>query len=151
MKILKHPHPTLVKKAEPITHITTDIITLAGNMLFTMNENKGIGLAAPQVDKLLQLIVVDTRAVEPTGSLEFLINPVILNKEGEASIDEGCLSFSKKKTVKVPRAATIQVEFTGLDNKKVTKVFTGITAICVQHEIDHLLGITMDHYEDKNA
>ena len=148
MKILKHPHPSLSKTAERINHVNSDIITLAGNMLYTMNENGGLGLAAPQVDKLLQLIVIDTRQVEPNGSLEFIVNPVITNKEGEASIDEGCLSFKKGKTVKIPRAAKITVDFIGLDNKPVTKTFEGITAICVAHEMDHLIGKTLADYEN---
>lgn len=147
MKIVKYPAKILMEPTKPIDFITPEVFTLAGEMLYTMDREGAIGLAAPQVGKDISLFVMDTRKTETNGILEFFVNPVITKREGTYTIDEGCLSFPRGKTVKVPRAAKITVEYLGLDRKKKTIELENISAVCAAHEIDHLLGVTMNKYE----
>jgi len=147
MKIVKYPNPVLNKVCKPVDNINKDILSLAGEMLVTMADAGGIGLAAPQVDKEISMFIIDTRNVEDGGILEVFINPEIKGSRGINSIAEGCLSFPKDKTVRVQRAAEIDIEYTNLHKKRITKTLKGITAICAMHENDHLLGITFNKYE----
>jgi len=146
LKIYKYPDPILTQVCKPITKITPQLQSFAGLMMATMVENKGIGLAAPQVGKDIRLIVVDTKPVDVNGHTMVLFNPEILNKEGSCSIEEGCLSIPGEKR-KVDRAAKIRVRYISILGQEVEKDFEGITAICVQHEMDHLDGILMVDYD----
>ncbi len=153
LEVLKFPDPRLRKLSQPIGEMTEELKAFAADMLETMRDERGIGLAAPQVNNLIRLILVDTRPqkdgrYETSGMTELeqkieqpltLFNPVITKKEGETTYDEGCLSVpGYYETVK--RFDYIEVEALGLDGQKIELKVDGLTAICIQHEIDHLDG-----------
>lgn len=125
----------LREKAVPVKEITPNIVKLLDNMLDTLYDANGVGLAAPQVGVSKRVVVIDVGE----GPME-LINPVIVEKEGEDTDDEGCLSIPGT-TGQVTRAAKVKVE--ALNRKGETQVIegTGLLARCLQHEIDHLEGV----------
>jgi peptide deformylase len=112
-------------------------------MAETMYAAPGIGLAAPQVDRHVRLIVVDVS--EDKNALRTFINPRIIAREGEAVHEEGCLSVPGIYD-KVTRSERIRVEALGLDGKPFTLDADGLLAVCVQHEIDHLDGKVFVEY-----
>ena len=91
-EILKIGHPTLAKKAAPVTAIDEDLVRLAGDMVETLHAAPGVGLAAPQVDVSRRLIVVDLSIGEDPEDLIILVNPEIVDQEGQIVCEEGCLS-----------------------------------------------------------
>lgn len=137
MKLHIHGRESLRKRAAEIPEITPEIKKLAGDMFETMYYNDGIGLAAPQVGVSLQIAVIHVPR-EETGKM-VLINPVILERSGSVTIDEGCLSVPGI-TASVKRAEEVTVEFTTLAGKRKRKSCKGLTALAVQHEVDHLEG-----------
>lgn len=153
LEVLKFPDPRLRKLSLPIESVTPELKKFAEDMLETMGEQNGIGLAAPQVNNLVRLILVDTRpkvdgryALEEMTDLEqqlsqpmTLFNPVVVKKVGETTYDEGCLSVpGYYETVK--RFELIDVEALDINGAKVSFQVDGLTSICIQHEIDHLDG-----------
>lgn len=145
--ILIHPDPRLKKSCDLITDITAEIEVLAMDMLQTMYDAPGIGLAAPQVGVLQRLIVMDCekRADAPPVPM-VLINPVVLwTSEDMSTYDEGCLSIPDQYA-EVDRPAQVRVGWTGLDGVEHEQQFEGLWATCVQHEIDHLNGRLFIHY-----
>ncbi len=144
-EIYTYPHWVLNTKTEAIETCTEQIKELAQDMHETMNKNKGIGLAAPQVGELYQLITVDIHNEEESTGPITLLNPCIQKKEGSREIEEACLSLPGYHG-KVKRASKIVV--TGMDLQEQKQEFEaeGLFAVCLQHEIDHLNGITLlDH------
>jgi peptide deformylase len=137
LHILQYPHPGLREKAQPITVFEKSITILANNMLETMYQAPGIGLAATQVNVAKQLIVIDTS--ENKDSPLIIINPKIVEKSGETIYEEGCLSFPDIYA-KVMRAEILTLEYQDLDGNKKRLEADDLLAICIQHEIDHLLG-----------
>ena len=137
--ILIHPDPRLKKLCDPITEITGEVRQLAADMLETMYDAPGIGLAAPQVGVTRRLMVMDC-IKEGTPEPMVLINPsVIWGSEDLAVYEEGCLSIPDQYA-DVKRPAEVQVRWTDLDGVAQERQFAGIWATCVQHEIDHLNG-----------
>ena len=138
LQILEFPDPKLRKKAEPVTVFDEKLEVLIADMLETMYEAEGIGLAATQVDVHKRLLLIDIS--ENRDSPQVFINPEIEILEGELSeYDEGCLSVPGfYETVSRPRL----VKITAQDSRgeKFEKVAEGILATCIQHEIDHLDG-----------
>src|SRR5574338_646439 len=110
LKIYKYPDAILTQVCKPITKITPQLQSFAGLMMATMVENKGIGLAAPQVGKDIQLIVIDTKPVDINGTTLVMFNPEITNKDGSASVEEGCLSIPGFKK-SIDRSAKIKVRY----------------------------------------
>lgn len=145
--ILIHPDPRLKKLAEPIAGITPDIETLAADMLATMYEAPGIGLAGPQVGVLRRIFVIDANR-DPDAEKQpiVLINPEIEWSSDEQNIyDEGCLSIPDQYA-EVTRPAQIKMRWLGLDGKNHEQDFDGLWATCAQHELDHLNGVLfIDH------
>lgn len=144
MKICKWPAEILSTKTAEVAVVDDDIRALLKDMAETMYAGKGIGLAAPQVGRSIRAAVVDVPGDEefpPTGLL-YLINPKIVSQQGSVSIDEGCLSFPGID-VCVTRFEKIRVEY--LDDQGIPRSVEAqdIASICLQHEIDHLDGITM--------
>ncbi len=139
LEILTYPHPVLARKADPIPTITPDLAALVADMAETMYQNKGIGLAAPQIGRSIQLVIIDLSGPEQRTGLTPLINPVITHKEGLVESDEGCLSLPHLRGV-VSRAERVQVQAKDLEGKEVTIDADGLLAICLQHELDHLNG-----------
>lgn len=143
LNILTLPDPKLKIVAEPITDITAGVKQLAADMLETMYAAPGIGLAATQVDQHLQLIVIDIS--EDKNEPLVLINPEIIEKAGVQTHEEGCLSVPGIYA-KVKRADEIVVRYLDLNGKQLELSATGLLAVCVQHELDHLKGIVfLDH------
>ena len=139
--ILIHPDPRLKKTCDPVARITPEIETLAADMLATMYEAPGVGLAAPQVGVLSRLFVMDCNKdpeVEPQPLV--MVNPRITwSSEGLNSYEEGCLSIPDQYG-EITRPAEVRVEWLGLDGKTHQREFDGLWATCAQHEIDHLDG-----------
>lgn len=144
-KILKYPDPILAKKAEPIAKVTPEIRQLAKDMAEAMYEKRGVGLAAPQVGECCRLIAVDISGPDERTDLMFLVNPVVVSREGSVEDEEGCLSVSNFRA-KVKRSEKVVVKAQDMDGKDVEINADGLLAICLQHEIDHLDGVLfIDH------
>lgn len=155
LEVLKYPDPRLRHKAKKVDKITPELSELAQNMLETMYDEKGIGLAAIQVGRDVRLLVIDIRPrgeqdrydleegmteLEKKVTMPIIIfNPEITKKEGKTTYEEGCLSVPGFYE-SVVRSKYIEV--TGLDiyGKTVEYQLDGLLAICMQHEIDHLDG-----------
>ena len=145
--ILIHPDPRLKKLCEPVARITPEIETLAADMLATMYDAPGIGLAAPQVGVLSRVFVMDAqRDPEAERQPMVLINPEITWEADEQNVyEEGCLSIPEQYA-EVTRPAQVRVGWLGLDGKRHEQEFDGLWATCAQHEIDHLDGVLfIDH------
>ena len=143
LKILHYPDPRLHTVAKPVSEVDDAIRGLAADMAETMYSAPGIGLAATQVDRHIRLIVVDIS--EQKNRLLTLINPRILMKEGESVHEEGCLSVPGIYD-KVARAEHIRVQALDLAGKTFEMDATGLLAVCIQHEIDHLDGKVFVEY-----
>ena len=145
--ILIHPDPRLKKVCEPVADISAEMRKLAEDMLQTMYEAPGIGLAAPQVGALKRLIVVD--CVKEEGATPrpiALFNPEVTWSSDERSVyEEGCLSIPEQ-FAEVERPATVRVAWQDMDGKAHEEEFDELWATCIQHEIDHLNGILFIDY-----
>lgn len=137
LQILEYPHPGLREKAQPVTVFDESLKQLADNMLETMYQAPGIGLAATQVNVAKQLLVLDLS--ETKDSPMVIINPKITAKTGEIINEEGCLSFPGIYA-KVNRAEHIHLEYQDLDGNPQELDADELLSICIQHEIDHLQG-----------
>jgi len=139
--ILIHPDPRLKAKADPIGSVDDELRRLADDMLETMYDAPGIGLAAPQVGVLHRMFVMDCVKDEDTSPQPMvLLNPEIIEASEEMSIyDEGCLSIPDQYA-EIERPAEVKVQWTDLDGKTQQERFDGLWATCIQHEIDHLDG-----------
>ncbi|GAB6037816.1 peptide deformylase [Fundidesulfovibrio butyratiphilus] len=139
-EILTYPNPVLAQKSEDVQEITQEIRDLADEMAQLMYENRGIGLAAPQVGESRRLVTIDLSGPEERTELMVLVNPVILSKEGKVVDEEGCLSVTNFRA-KVERAEKVLVKARNLDGEEVNLDADGLLAICLQHELDHLDGV----------
>ncbi|MGB9668052.1 MAG: peptide deformylase [Thermosulfidibacteraceae bacterium] len=139
LKIRVWPDEVLKKKAKEVTEIGGEIVKLSQDMLETMYNSRGIGLAATQVGVLKRIIVIDTNYPEDQKNPLILINPVIVESEGEEIMEEGCLSLPGI-TTEVKRAYRILVKGFDLDGRELEIEATGLNARVIQHEIDHLNG-----------
>ena len=139
--ILIHPDPRLKKLCDPVAEITPDMGKLAEDMLQTMYDAPGIGLAAPQIGVTKRLIVMDCVKGEDQPPRPIaMFNPVITwSSEELSTYEEGCLSIPDQYA-EVQRPAEVRVTWTGLDGKSHEEQFAGLWATCVQHELDHLNG-----------
>ena len=145
-KILILPDPVLRKVAQPVEAIDDRIRTLAGDMLDTMYDAPGVGLAAPQVGVLERVVVCDcSREGEPPAPMA-LVNPEIVWASEERKVhEEGCLSIPEY-TEDVERPASVRVAYLDLDGNRQEVAADGLLAVCLQHEIDHLDGVLfIDH------
>ncbi|MCQ0971252.1 peptide deformylase [Paracoccus sp. TK19116] len=145
--ILIHPDPRLKKVCEPIARITPEIEALADDMLATMYDAPGIGLAAPQVGVLKRMFVVDaSREPDEAPRAIVMVNPELdWSSEETNGYEEGCLSVPDQYA-EVTRPAQVRMRWTGLDGKDHSEEFDGLWATCVQHELDHLNGVMfLDH------
>ncbi len=137
--ILIHPDPRLKKPCDAVAEITDEVKRLAADMLETMYDAPGIGLAAPQVGVTKRVLVMDCIKDGPPEPM-VLINPqVVWSSEDVSTYEEGCLSIPEQYA-DVKRPAAVTVRWTGLDGSAQERTFEGLWATCVQHEIDHLDG-----------
>ena len=133
--------PVLRQRADDVHEVDDEIRTLVEDLFETMAADHGIGLAANQVGVARRVAVVQTEGEEPV----ILIDPVILDREGSARGEEGCLSIPEI-FADVDRARRVVVETTTLDNRRITIEATDLRARVIQHEMDHLDGILfIDH------
>jgi peptide deformylase len=138
--ILLHPDPRLKKVAEPVTDITDGLRTLADDMLETMYDAPGIGLAGPQVGVLQRVIVMDCVKDEGPPRPTVMFNPEVISSSDELNVyEEGCLSIPEQYA-DVTRPTEVEVRWIDRDGNEQTERFDGLWATCVQHEIDHLEG-----------
>jgi peptide deformylase len=137
LNILHYPDPRLHTVARPVVQVDDAIRRLAADMAETMYAAPGIGLAATQVDVHLQVITIDVS--ESRNELRVFVNPRILEREGEADAEEGCLSVPGIFDI-VRRAARVKVAALGLDGLPFELEASDLLAVCIQHEIDHLHG-----------
>ncbi len=133
-RILTYPNPILRRTCEEIQNIDDELLAIARRMSATMYRAKGIGLAAPQVGVLKQIITLDIG-----DGLLTLINPRVTEYEGDVKMEEGCLCLPGI-TVEVPRREKVRVCGVDLKGNPVTIDAEGLLARALQHEIDHLHG-----------
>lgn len=146
LPVVAYGHPILRKKAEEINSDYPGLQELISDMFETMYDSKGVGLAAPQVNRSIRLFIVDASpfADEAPETEEFrkvFINPLILGEEGdEWSFNEGCLSIPEIRE-DVVRQPEIRISYYDENFQKKEEAFKGILARIIQHEYDHLEGI----------
>jgi peptide deformylase len=143
LPILQFPDPRLKLVAKPVEQFDAKLATLCADMFETMYETGGVGLAAIQVNVQQRILVIDVS--DDKTQPVCLINPKLVNAEGEILWEEGCLSFPGV-FAKITRSAIITVEYFNEKGAVQTLHAEELTAVCIQHEIDHLNGITFyDH------
>jgi peptide deformylase len=143
LNILNYPDPRLYTVAKPVKEVDATIKNLVDDMAETMYDAPGIGLAATQVDVHQQIIVIDTS--QDKRDLKVFINPRIMISNGSKDYEEGCLSVPGIYEI-VTRAETITVEALDRDGRPFTLEAEGLLAVCIQHEMDHLLGKVFVEY-----
>ena len=137
LTILEFPDPRLRKKAAPVDAVDDELRALIDDMFETMYAAPGIGLAATQVDVHRRVLVADVSAEKDDPHV--FINPEIVEKDGVAVTEEGCLSVPGYYE-EVERAGHIRVRYLGRDGQRRETEMDGLLAVCVQHEMDHLDG-----------
>ena len=149
LEIYTYPNPILKAKAKPVKHFDNELKALAENMLYTMYQMIGIGLAAPQVGRSLRMFVMDVdykrEGTSENASLtdfnpRIFINPIFKKREGTISYQEGCLSVPGIYE-EVTRNEHVDVEYRDLEGNPCQIQADGLFSICLQHENDHLDGI----------
>jgi peptide deformylase len=143
LEILSYPDPRLRKVAKPVESFNPALLKLIDDMKDTMYAEKGIGLAATQVNVHKQLLVLDVS--ETFDHFRVFINPELVEKEGSESCEEGCLSVPGIYA-EVSRAAKVSVKAQNPDGSHFEETLEGMVAICLQHEMDHLKGILFVDY-----
>ncbi|MCI4662732.1 MAG: peptide deformylase [Neomegalonema sp.] len=138
--ILLHPDPRLRKKAEPVDQVDLSVKSLIEDMLATMYDAPGVGLAAPQIGVLSRVFVMDAAGKDEAPAPKVFINPQITWKSAEMNThQEGCLSIPEQFD-DVTRPASVTLAYLDGDGSACEETFEGLAATCVQHEIDHLDG-----------
>lgn len=137
LNILRFPDKRLRTKAVPVKEVNDGIREFLDDMLETMYDAPGIGLAATQVNVHQQIVVIDVS--DEKNEPYCFINPVITTSDGEEVCDEGCLSVPEFYA-EVQRAETVTVEALDREGKKFELEADGMLAVCIQHELDHLKG-----------
>jgi peptide deformylase len=144
LRILRYPDPRLHKVAKPVAQVDARIRSLVADMVETMRAAEGIGLAATQVDVHERVIVIDTS--EKRDHALVLINPQIVWRSEQTVLgEEGCLSVPTVYD-KVVRHAEVMVRAVNAAGDPFEQAVSGLTAVCVQHEMDHLLGKVFVEY-----
>ncbi len=140
--VLKFPDKRLRGVSQPIREISDEIRQLAADMCEVMYDEPGIGLAAPQLGEAIRLIVVDTAWTEEGAERNplILVNPEILERSGEISWNEGCLSVPDFQA-EVLRSERVRLRASDLEGREVVIDASELQAVCFQHEIDHLDGV----------
>ena len=144
LNILRYPDPRRPTVARPVAQVDERIRRLVDDMLETMYDADGVGLAATQVDVHERVVVIDTS--EKRDQPLVLINPEIIARSPEMHVaEEGCLSVPQIFD-KVERHARVTVRAQGRDGQVFEHAAEGLTSVCIQHELDHLLGKVFVEY-----
>ncbi len=148
-KIVIEPDPILRKKSDELQKVDSNVRKLMDDMLNTMYEAPGIGLAAVQVGVLKRVIVIDISKENEKKNPLFIINPEIIFRSKRLSIhEEGCLSIPGYYA-EIERPAECQLNYVDYNGKKKTLKASGLLATCIQHEVDHLNGKLFIDYLSK--
>ena len=143
--ILHYPDPRLREKGKRVDAVTDEVKKLVDDMAETMYAAPGVGLAATQIGEAVQLFVVDTAEEGAPSDFRVFINPEILERTGEITWSEGCLSFPGVNE-DIDRAAHVRVRAQDRNGKTFELEAEGLLAVAIQHEYDHLQGVLMiDH------
>ena len=137
LPILEYPDPRLKKVAQPVTAFTADVVKLVRDLAETMYAAPGVGLAATQVDVHKRIVVIDVSHAR--DELVVLVNPEIIAASGEIECEEGCLSVPGYFD-RVVRAARVTVRARNERGEPFERTAEDMLAVCVQHEMDHLVG-----------
>ncbi len=144
LPILSYPDPRLRTIAQPVKEVNAEIKTLIADMLETMYDAKGIGLAATQVDRHIQLIVMDLS--ENGDNPRVFINPKVTPlTEEEKPYEEGCLSVPMVYD-SIDRPSKVRIEAIDGEGNEFVEETDGLLAVCIQHEMDHLNGVLFVDY-----
>jgi peptide deformylase len=138
-EILHYPDPRLKQSGSAVKNINGELVQLVNDMVQTMYDAPGVGLAAVQLGVPQRIVVLDVNHEEPGKQLLKLINPVITAREGAIVWEEGCLSVIDY-TAEVKRAAKVEVKAWTADEKEIVLQAEDLLAVALQHEIDHLDG-----------
>ena len=146
LNVIEIPNPILYQKAEEVKEVTPEIQTLLSDMLETMYKTNGVGLAGNQVGVLKRLVVIDCAAKDEEPDPIKMVNPKITFKsEDMVCHNEGCLSIPREYA-DVIRHEIVTVEYIDENGEKQERTASGLLAIAIQHELDHLEGILfIDH------
>lgn len=147
LDIVFYPDERLKTPCKPVAEVNDEIRKLVDDMIDTMYDAPGVGLAAPQIGQLLRITVMDCSDPEADEepNLKILINPEIIKKEGSIVWEEGCLSIPGVYE-KVKRANKVTVRALDRDGNSYDMEGEGLLAVCIQHELDHLNGVLfLDH------
>ncbi len=143
------PDPRLKQVSAPVPKVTSQIRKLADDMLDTMYDAPGIGLAAIQIGEPLRLVTIDLAKPEEARRPVVYINPEVVSSSQDLSIyDEGCLSIPEYYA-EVERPASVRVRYMDIDGQVQEVMADGLLATCLQHEIDHLNGVLFIDYLSK--
>jgi peptide deformylase len=142
LNILKYPDPRLREVAQPVAEVTDEVRQLADDMAETMYAANGCGLAATQVGRTERIFVIDIASEDEPSDLKVFINAELIHTDGVQSWEEGCLSFPGA-TEEIRRAERVTVRALDRDGKPFELEATGLMAVAIQHENDHLDGILM--------
>lgn len=137
LPILEYPHPVLRTVSAPVRRFDDELSALLDDLAETLYATPGIGLCAPQVSELKQVVVMDLS--DDDSALEEYVNPVIVSRSGVAIATESCLSLPGI-SAKVVRSGTILVEAFDRHGQRFERTLEAMHAICLQHEVDHLQG-----------
>ena len=137
LTVLHYPDDRLRTVAKPVTTITDQTRQLVADLLDTMYDENGIGLAATQVNVHQRVVVIDVS--ESRDQPQVFINPEIISKSGDTTYEEGCLSVPQSYA-NVERAAEVTVKAQNTEGEWFELKADGLLAICLQHELDHLVG-----------
>ena len=141
LKIIEYPHPTLRHVSKPLVRVDAELVEIVREMFALMYQNKGVGLAANQVDLPYRLFVANPESDPQRPDLEYVfINPVLSNRKGSAEAEEGCLSLPGLYS-QVKRPEKVSLHAYNLQGGEFKGEVSGFFARVVQHEIDHLDGI----------
>lgn len=139
MYILKFPHPYLFVKCQKVDHFDKQLSNILDEMWETMQINNGLGLAANQVGISRRMFVMQG----PNEEKLYLVNPEIVSQSIQAAnLKEGCLSAPEEFLVRSDRVEWIQIKYQNVDGVRHVRTFHGLHSVCVQHELEHLNGIS---------
>lgn len=140
LNIIKYPDPILKERCAEVKKGRPEAASFIEDLVSTMKASPGVGLAAPQIGALLRIIAVDVTPKNPGHGLIVLINPEIISSRGAKVMREGCLSIPEY-TANIRRAEEVTVRGYDPEWKEVTIASTGLEAVALQHETDHLDGV----------
>jgi peptide deformylase len=137
--IVYYGDPVLREISKPVEEIDQAIKNLVADLIATLKDARGLGLAAPQIGKAVRIFIVDLSALDLTETVRVFINPEIVETSGEVTLEEGCLSFPQIYQ-KIIRPEKVKMKATDLDGNEFTMEATGMLARAMLHEFDHLEG-----------